>query len=56
MPEKNTGDEWVQINNGALPRTTPPKDKSENPGKPPGAKAQKSSEQPDKVNSGDKGS
>ena len=45
----------VRIDNAALPRVAPPKAKSENPTKPPGSKAQKSSEQSNNDNSGDKG-
>ncbi len=66
MSEKNPGDKdaanetprrvmGVRIDNAALPRVAPPKAKSENPGKPPGGKAGKSSEQTNDANSGDKG-
>lgn len=66
MSAKNAGDKdaakgtprkvmGVRIDNAALPRVAPPKAKSENPSKPPGGKAGKSSEQTDDANSGDKG-
>ena len=66
MSAKNAGDKdaakgiprkvmGVWVYDAALPRVAPPKAKSENPGKPPGGKAEKSSEQTDDANSGDKG-
>ena len=50
-PPEVTG---VRVNDAAHPRVAPPKAKSENPDKPPGGNARKSSEQPDKANTGDK--